>query len=151
MEKAKVHQGLWCCHCCWWWVPLESSCKLLRVLLSAGVGPTWQRLISYTKFGSESWKKDVDMFASSAISWLLCLSSSDMLLTATTNVSSSAINRLLLLYYLQWLFDIPGSKIPTIKLCCDPLYSPHKLQDVQCYITLWQVTIFHMVVSGTFP
>jgi len=103
MEKAKVHQGLWCCHCCWWWVPLESSCKLLRVLLSAGVGPTWQRLISYTKFGSESWKKDVDMFASSAISWLLCLSSSDMLLTATTNVSSSAINRLLLLYYLQWL------------------------------------------------
>jgi len=46
-------------------------------------------------------KKDVDTFASSAISWLLCLSSSDLLLTATTNASSSAINRLLLLYHLQ--------------------------------------------------
>ena len=60
MEEAKVHQGLWCCCCCcwwWWWVPLESSCKLLHVLLSAGVGPAWQRLISYTKYGSESWKK----------------------------------------------------------------------------------------------
>lgn len=60
MEEAEVHQGLWCCCCCWWWwwwVPLKTSCKLLRVLLSAGVGPAWQRLISYTKFGSESWKE----------------------------------------------------------------------------------------------
>lgn len=35
------------------WNPLASC----FVLLSAGVGPAWQRIISYTKFGSESWKK----------------------------------------------------------------------------------------------
>lgn len=150
MEEAKVHQGLQCCSCWWWWVPLESSCKLLcssvswcgtRLAANYLLHKVWVRIL----------KKDVDTFASSAISWLLCLSSSNMLLTPTTKVSSSAINRLLLLYHLQRLSGIPGGKMPTMKLCCDPLYSPHKLKDVQCYSTLWQVTIFHMMVSGIFP